>query len=96
MKSSKSILRISLAALTSAFFLSSTSFGWTATSPSTKEYTFKYQMKGKSLELKKVANSYEDAFESAAQQCFNFYKGSEKVSEDKGLDIIDTCANPRS
>lgn len=76
--------------------MSSTSFAWSSNSPSGKEYRFKYAMKGDSLEITRTGQSYEDAFEAAAQQCFNYYKGSKKVSEDRGLDIIDVCANPRS
>ena len=78
------------------FAFGSSSFAWTATAPQTREYVFKYSLSGKTLEIRKPASSYEDAFEQAAQQCFKFYKGSGKLSEDRGLDIIDVCANPRS
>lgn len=75
---------------------SCTSFAWSSRDAATKEYTFKYKLSGQSLELRKVAGSYEEAYEQAAQQCFKYYKGAGKVSEDRGLDIIDVCANPRS
>ncbi|WII70985.1 hypothetical protein QJS83_10985 [Bdellovibrio sp. 22V] len=75
---------------------SCSSFAWVSKDAGSKEYTFKYKLSGQSLEIKKQAGSYEEAYEMAAQQCFNFYKGPGKVSEDKGLDIIDVCANPRS
>lgn len=83
--------------IVAAFMTMAQSAGaWISTSPVNKEYTFKFQLKGQTLELKKSAVSYEDAFEAAAQQCFKFFKGEGKISEDRGLDIIDVCANPRS
>jgi len=75
---------------------SCSSFAWTSRDLATKEYTFKFRMAGQSLELKQNAVSYEDAYEKAAKQCFAFFKGPGKVSENRGLDIIDVCANPRS
>lgn len=75
---------------------SCTSFAWSSRDSATKEYTFKYNFSGKTLQLRELAGSYEEAYEQAAQQCFKFYKGAGKVSEDRGLDIIDVCANPRS
>lgn len=84
-----------ITALVIAIF-SSTSFAWSANSPTSKEYRFKYAMKGDTLEISRTGQSYEDAFQDAAQQCFNYYKGTKKVSESRGLDIIDVCANPRS
>lgn len=75
---------------------SCSSFAWVSKDSASKEYTFKYKLAGQMLEIRKPASSYEDAFEKAAQECFNFYKGPGKVSESKGLDIIDVCANPRS
>lgn len=75
---------------------SCSSFAWISKDGPSKEYTFKYKLSGQTLEIKKAAASYEDAFDQAAQQCFNFYKGKGSVSENRGLDIIDVCANPRS
>lgn len=60
-----------------------------------KEYIFKYILSGRTLEIKESAESYEEAFEKSAQRCFDFYRGSGKMSEERGLDIIDVCANPR-
>lgn len=62
----------------------------------TKDYTFKYQLSGEKLEITRNADSYEEAYEQAAQQCFKHFKGTGSLSEDRGLDIIDVCANPRS
>lgn len=75
---------------------SCSSFAWISKESSGKEYTFKYKLSGQTLEIKKSAPSYEDAFDQAAQQCFSYFKGQGRVSEDRGLDIIDVCANPRS
>ena len=69
---------------------------WKTTPDHSKEFTFKYKLAGEQLEIKRQAASYEDAYEQAAQDCFRHFKGSGPLSEDRGLDIIDTCANPRS
>ncbi len=82
--------------LTAILAFSSSSFAWISQGPTHKEYTFKYKLAGDILEIRKPAASYEDAFEQAAQQCFKYFKGHGQVSEDRGLDIIDVCANPRS
>lgn len=78
------------------FAFSSSSFAWISKENSLKEYVFKFKLAGQSFEIKNSAASYEEAFEVAAQKCFNHYKGQGKISENKGLDIIDVCANPRS
>jgi hypothetical protein len=41
------------------------------------------------------APTYEEAYKKAANACFSHYKAGERVPEDVGLLIIDTCANPR-
>lgn len=74
----------------------SSSFAWISNEKPFKEYVFKFKLAGQIYETKNSAASYEEAFEVAAQKCFNHYKGSGKISENKGLDIIDVCANPRS
>lgn len=61
----------------------------------TKEYTFKYEFKGDKLEIKVKNKEWDESLSQAAQQCFNYFKGDKKVSEEVGLDIIDVCANPR-
>lgn len=78
------------------FLFTCSSFAWTSKEPVSKEYTFKYKFSGETLEIKRSAASYEDAFEGAAKQCFHHYKGNQSLSESRGLDIIDVCANPRS
>jgi hypothetical protein len=75
---------------------SSASFAWVETSPQKKEYSFKFKMKSGTFEYSRTAPTYDEAYEAAAQACFKHFKGSRHVSEDDGLDIIDTCANPRA
>ena len=72
------------------------SFAWVSTAPKENVYSFKFNYAGETLEIRKPASTYEDAFEQAASECFKHFKGSGKLSEDRGLDIIDVCANPRS
>lgn len=76
--------------------LTSSSFAWVEKAPQQKSYDFKYKLKNDTFSYTRTAASYEEAFENAAQACFNHYKGGRHVSENEGLDIIDVCANPRS
>lgn len=71
---------------------------WISNEPTEKTYTFKYKYEGEVLEIRRPAGSYEEAFEKAADACFRHYKTLKggRLSEDQGLDVIDTCANPRS
>ncbi len=69
---------------------------WKSNAPTEKEYTFKYQLKTEILRLSIEAQSYEDAFEKAASQCAKHFKGQSRLDENAKMDIIDTCANPRS
>lgn len=61
-------------------------------------YVFKFSYKGEKLEVRRQVATYDQAFEQAAQTCFNHFKRNHegKLTEDQGLDIIDVCANPRS
>lgn len=74
----------------------SSSFAFVSTTPSEKLYKFKYNIQGQTLQYEQKAQSYEDAMEKVAVQCFKELKGHGRVSEEKGLDIIDICANPRT
>ncbi|MEN0058694.1 MAG: hypothetical protein AAGB31_07655 [Bdellovibrio sp.] len=82
--------------LISLLSFSCSSFAWTSKDSPSKDYAFKFKLQGQSLELREPAHSYDEAFDRAAQKCFKFFKGSGPVSENRGLDIIDVCANPRS
>lgn len=59
------------------------------------EYTFKYMLKGESLQIKMQGKDQEEAFDRAAQQCWKHYIKKQKFTSDYGLDVIDICANPR-
>lgn len=61
-----------------------------------KDYKFHFKLGQEKLEISQSGPSYEVAFERAAQSCFNHFKNGQKLTEDRGLDIIDVCANPRS
>lgn len=61
-----------------------------------KPYVFTFKMSGETFEYKKDADSKEEAFEQAAKACYKHFKNGKKLSENKGLDIIDVCANPKA
>jgi hypothetical protein len=61
-----------------------------------KEFTFKFNINRDQLQYKTDADTWEIAYKRAANFCFDFLAKREKtLTEDKGLDIIDVCANPR-
>lgn len=72
------------------------SFAWVTTPTIEKEYNFKFKFEQEVFEYSTKSPSYEDAFEKAAQACFSHYKHGRRVSMERGVDIIDVCANPRS
>jgi len=74
----------------------SVSQAWVATTPMEKLYTFKFKLSHETYEYSQKSPSYEEAFQKAAQSCFDHYREGKKLSENQGLDIIDVCANPRS
>lgn len=82
--------------------IGSSSFAWVSTPTATKEYSFKFTLKDelsktdKIWQTKETAPSYEEAFEKAAMACYRYYRNGQRLTEERGLDIIDTCANPRS
>lgn len=69
---------------------------WVSSEPIQKPYNFKFKMVKDTFEYTQKAPSYEEAFEKAAQACYRHFKNGERLTEDRGLDIIDVCANPRS
>ncbi len=76
--------------------ISTSSFAWTSKDSDQKEYVFKYKLAMEQFEVRRPASSYQEAYEQAAQDCFNHFKGSGPINENRGMDIIDACANPRS
>lgn len=61
-----------------------------------KAYVFTYKMNGETFEYKQESDSKDEAYEKAAKSCYNHFKAGKKLSESKGLDIIDVCANPKT
>lgn len=47
------------------------------------------------FEYRTQSANYERAFREAAKACYRHFKNGRSLSESEGLDIIDTCANPR-
>ena len=61
-----------------------------------KSYTFNYKIPhAKALSITKAAASKEEAYKQAAKECFNKLTGNKYPGEEKGLEIIDICANPK-
>lgn len=83
-------------AIITIIMTSATSWAWVSTPQYSNQYSFKFNYKGQVFTVEKSASSYEEAFDVAAQKCFQNFKGTAKISEDQGLDIIDACANPRT
>lgn len=73
---------------------------WVGTPTAEKEHRFVYRMKDQgtiqTFEFSSTAPSFEEAFDKGAQACYRHFKGGRKLTEERGLDIIDVCANPRS
>lgn len=61
-----------------------------------KSYTFTYKPKrAESFALTTQAESKEAAFKVASKACFQKLTKGEYPGEEKGLEYIDTCANPK-
>lgn len=61
-----------------------------------KEYTFKFKASSQSIfQINKKAETKEEAYKLAAKECFQKLTGGHYPGEEKGLEIIDICANPR-
>lgn len=62
-----------------------------------KVWSFNYKdLSKKPFQIKKEATTYEEAYKSASRDCFQRLTGDKYPGEEKGLDIIDICANPKS
>lgn len=61
-----------------------------------KSYLFNYKdLSKKPFQIKKEATTYEEAYKSASKDCFQQLTQGKYPGEEKGLDIIDICANPK-
>ena len=72
----------------------SSTVAFTAPAPHEFKFTFKSSPTEK-LEIKQQAANKELAFKLAAKECFNQLTGGKYPGEERGLDIIDICANPK-
>ncbi|MBN8537888.1 MAG: hypothetical protein J0M15_12610 [Deltaproteobacteria bacterium] len=61
-----------------------------------EKFQFNYNFHGDSLFLTQEAEDPNQALKIAAKICFKHFKGQGKISEERGLDIIDICANPKN
>lgn len=75
---------------------------WSEHGQAEKDYFFKFTVKDargqvEQFETTQAALSYDDAFDAASIKCAKHFRAGEKhLSEDRKLDIVDGCANPRS
>ncbi|MBC7742133.1 MAG: hypothetical protein H7061_08045 [Bdellovibrionaceae bacterium] len=57
--------------------------------------SFNFTFKSIKTPIQKSATTKEDAFKLAAKECYQQLTGGTYPGEEKGLDIIDICANPK-
>lgn len=61
-----------------------------------KSYSFQFKVpKFKAFLITQTASTKEQAFKLAASECFKKLTGNKYPGEEKGLEIIDVCANPK-
>jgi hypothetical protein len=61
-----------------------------------KSFSFQYKApKNKMFTISKQAASRDEAYKLAAKDCFQKLTGNKYPGEEKGLEIIDICANPK-
>lgn len=63
---------------------------------SAQKFDFKYSFEGEKLSISQEAPDYYAALTKAAKSCFSHFKSKTKANQQKGIDLIDICANPRS
>ena len=61
-----------------------------------KPFSFQFKpSNAKVFSITKSAASHDEAFKLAAKECFTKLTGNRYPGEEKGLEIIDICANPK-
>lgn len=61
-----------------------------------KSYSFQFKApQAKVFSITQKASSFDVAFKLAATECFKKLTGDKYPGEEKGLEIIDICANPK-
>lgn len=70
-----------------------------ASIPPQRQYRFTYRL-NENAETKKFQcfgrGTYDQVYQACAQECFDHFRAMDlPFTEERGLDIIDSCANPR-
>jgi len=77
-----------------AYFVSdTTAFG--AKPPASSNFTFEYKFEGTKFKYSVQHNDWSSAFTQGASACFEFFSSQRRPSGERGIDLIDACANPR-
>ena len=94
----KQVMALTLIAILGMGFLApNKAQAWLSPTEPAKAYAFKFpKFDGEVYEYETKADSQKEAFERAAQACFDHFKAGRHVSMDYGQDIIDVCVNPRN
>ncbi len=80
---------VSKAALAGLLLFTQAGFG-------SQTFAFKYSFDGEKLAVSQEAPDYNQALEKAAKSCFHHFKSKTKSNFDKGIELIDVCANPKN
>jgi hypothetical protein len=73
-----------------------TAFALSAAGAPQKKYQFQFKVsKQHSISITKSASTKEEAYKLAAKDCFHKLTAGKYPGEERGLDIIDICANPK-
>ncbi len=75
------------------FFTGTLAFSANAAKP--YNFQFNKASKLKVFSITQTASSKEEAYKLAAKECFKMLTGNKYPGEEKGLEIIDICANPK-
>ncbi len=81
--------------LTLALLVSASAFAATPQVSAEAPKAYSFAFKTIKEPIRAVASSKDAAFKLAAKLCFNQLTGGKYPGEEKGLDIIDICANPK-
>ena len=91
-----SILLSILFTVFAALFTAATANATVTKAEAAKSYSFQFKApQSKPFSITQKANSREVAFKLAATECFRKLTGDKYPGEEKGLEIIDICANPK-
>ncbi len=79
-----------------AFFAATAANAAVSPPPVLKAFSFQFKApKSKAFLITQKAPNQELAFKLAASECFKKLTGNKYPGEEKGLEIIDICANPK-